>query len=710
MRASGIALVCCLALLCAWACPDKASAVERKAVEDLLLEALEAEKAGGDSVKVMEKFRAVLTADPDNYFALLKLGLMKEAEEGTGSGSAAINYLLRAALDKPNSPEAFQYLAQLYYRLGYIPEGDIYLRMSQASDRGLDYDGICLLGWRYEDTGNYFAAVMTYAPAALAPDSKFLGDPFLVRRLYSSALMSGKPYDWVYEVCRLLFRQTGGEIIDLVNDYVIQAFIRTPRLQTTYTQKEAADLILRQLILNELKNYVDLVDRIPERYEMPTVLHKLVYCNPNEIRRGPFADAYAAFAEASPGNDGEHERVLGELLKIRDEALKDIAGAKTDQEKAKRLLAWLRKNVLKDYSALEGASAKAIVDEKKFDSITGTILYVLLAQDAKLNSKALLLPGHAYAAVTVGDKTILIDTATETSDGFDIKPEALTMFRDRDVALNQSTHETLGEVSAPMHLVAQGFADVAVKSVDLLALTKYESLFRRILKEQFGFDDTVQTELVRGLRRHGYARVRVEQQFFSLSLNSLEFRNLIRRMSATDDRFRADMIKRYERNIQILKTARQLAPFDLKFRDLLDDGIIGLARSEYEVANDAMVRRAGERVRAFLETNQAELPALLTALAGAGSAGAATVGRAPAAAGEIAADTERQRRENWAQERNYWLRGVRRLAEAVKQYPCDDRLKRSLAEVYGKGMALAERRQDSALVDELKRYGGGLTQ
>jgi hypothetical protein len=181
-------------------------------------------------------------------------------------------------------------------------------------------------------------------------------------------------------------------------------------------------------------------------------------------------------------------------------------------------------------------------------------------------------------------------------------------------------------------------------------------------------------------------------------------------MSATDDRFRADMIKRYERNIQILKTARQLAPFDLKFRDLLDDSIIGLARSEYEVANDAMVRRAGERVRAFLETNQAELPALLTALAGAGSAGAATVGRAPAAAGEIAADTERQRRENWAQERNYWLRGVRRLAEAVKQYPCDDRLKRSLAEVYGKGMALAERRQDSALVDELKRYGGGLTQ
>lgn len=709
MRPSGIALVCCLALLCAWACPDRASAAELKGVDDLLLQAFEAEKAGGESVKVLEKFQAVLRVDPENYYALLKLGLMKEAEEGTGSGSAAINYLLRAALAKPNSPEAFLYLAQLYYKIGYIPEGDAYLRMSRGSARDLDYEGICLLGWRYEDTGNYFAAVMTYAPAGLSADSRFRGDPFLVKRLYSSAQMSGKPYDWVYEVSRLLFRQTAGEIIDLVNDYVIQAFLTSPDLRKNYSQKEAADLILRQLILNELKSYVDLLDRVPERYQMPTVLYKMVYCDPSEISKKPFTDPYEALVKATPDKTGEHERVLAELRAIREEALKEIAGAKNGEEKARRLLAWLRKNVLKDYSAVEGASAKSVVDQKKFDSIVGTILYVLLAQEGKLNSKALFLPGHAYATVSLGDRTMLIDTSAETSEGFDIKPETLTNFRQRAGAMDQSPHESFGEVSEPMEMVAHAFGDAAIKSVALLALNKYESLFRRILKDEFGFDDATQTELIRGLRQYGYARVPVQEEFFSLSLNSGGFRNLIRQMAASDDQFRVDMIRQYDRNSQILKTARQLAPFDLKYRDLLDDSIIGLARSEYEVADTAMLERSAERVRLFLETNQTELPALLTALAGAKAAGVAAVGQKPTGRG-IAGETDRERRENWAQERDYWLRGMRRLVQAVRQYPCDERLKRSLAEVYSKGIALAEQRQDLAFADELKRYTAGLVQ
>jgi hypothetical protein len=521
--------------------------------------------------------------------------------------------------------------------------------------------------------------------------------------------MSGKPYDWVYEVSRLLFRQTAGEIIDLVNDYVIQAFLRSPNLRKNYSQKEAADLILRQLILNELKSYVALLDRVPERYKMPTVLYKSVYCDPSEISKTPFKDPYEAFVKAAPDKTGEHERVLAELLTIREEALKEIAGAKNDEEKARRLLSWLKKNVLKDYSAVEGASVKSVVDQKKFDSIVGTILYVLLAQDGKLNSKALFLPGHAYAVVSVGDRTMLIDTAAETTEGFDVKPETLTNFRERDGALNHSPHESFGEVSEPMEMVAHAFADAAIKSVDLLVLNKYESLFRRTLKDEFGFDDTTQTELIRGLRRYGYARVPVRDEFFSLSLNSGGFRNLIRLMAAADDRFRGDMIRQYDRNSQILKTARQLAPFDLKYRDLLDDSIIRLARSEYEVADTAMLERSAERVRQFLETNQAELPALLTALAGAKAAGAAAVGQKPAAGG-VARETDQERRENWVQERDYWLRGVRRLVEAVRQYPCDERLKRSLGEVYSKGLALAEQRQDLAFADELKRYAAGLVQ
>ena len=706
MRASGVALVFCLVLFCAWACPDRASAVDRKAVENLLMEAFEAEKAGGDSIKVMEKFQAVLRADPENYYALLKMGLMKGAEEGMGSGSAAVNYLLRAGLANLNSPEAFLYLAQFNYKMGYIPEGDIYLRMSRGFMRDLGYEGVCLLGWRYEDTGNYFAAVMTYAPAALSPDSKFLGDPFLVKRLYSSALMSGKPYDWVYEVNRLLFRETGEEIIDLVNDYVIQSFLKSPRLKANYSQKEAADLILRQLILNELKNYVAMVDRAPERYELPTAVYKSVFCNPDEIRGKRFDDPYEAFVRALPDKTGDHARVLEGLKSIREDALKEIATAKNDEEKARKLLAWLKKNVLKDYSTVEGASAKSVVDKKKFDDLTGTILYVLLARDAKLDARGLLLPGHAYAVVSAADKTIMIDVSAETNDGFDVRPGSFTKFRDRDQALDQTDHEILGEVSSPMELVAQEYADVAVKAVDLLVLNKYEPLFRKVLKDEFGLDDTAQTELTDGLRRYGYARVSTKEGFVDLSLDSQRFRNLTRQMAALDDRFRVDLIAQYERNAQILKQARQLAPFDMKFRDLLDDTIITLARYEYDTADNAMLERAAQRVRSFLETNRAELPGLLTALAGAGSAGVLQRGTGS----ETAQELEQERRENWRQERSYWLRGVKTLADAVRQNPCDDRLKRALAGLYSKGLALAEQRQDMAVTDELKRYAAGLTQ
>ncbi len=80
------------------------------------------------------------------------------------------SYFLRAALAKPSSPEAYLYLAQLNYRMGYIVEGDRYLKMSQSLSRHTTYDDVCPYRVRYEDTGNYYAAVLTYAGPALSPD------------------------------------------------------------------------------------------------------------------------------------------------------------------------------------------------------------------------------------------------------------------------------------------------------------------------------------------------------------------------------------------------------------------------------------------------------------------------------------------------------------------------------------------------------------
>ena len=190
MRANSLLLACFLVLFLAATGSHTVLAAEKISADDLLLEALKAEKAGGDSVKVMEKFEAVVKADPENYYALIKLGMLKTGDGKKTGGTRsqemdATEYFLRATLARPSSPEAYLYLAQLNYRMGYITEGDRYLKMSQSLNKHIVYDDVCLTGWRYEDTGNYYAAVLTYAAPALSPDSKFMGDPYLMKKLRS---------------------------------------------------------------------------------------------------------------------------------------------------------------------------------------------------------------------------------------------------------------------------------------------------------------------------------------------------------------------------------------------------------------------------------------------------------------------------------------------------------------------------------------------
>jgi tetratricopeptide (TPR) repeat protein len=173
MRANSLLLACFLVLFLAAAGSHTVLAAEKISADDLLLEALKAEKAGGDSVKVMEKFEAVVKADPENYYALIKLGMLKSGDGKKAGGTRsqemdATEYFLRATLARPSSPEAYLYLAQLNYRMGYITEGDRYLKMSQSLNKHIVYDDVCLTGWRYEDTGNYYAAVLTYAAPAIS--------------------------------------------------------------------------------------------------------------------------------------------------------------------------------------------------------------------------------------------------------------------------------------------------------------------------------------------------------------------------------------------------------------------------------------------------------------------------------------------------------------------------------------------------------------
>ncbi len=97
MRTKGAALVCVLVLFGYG--PFKRP---MKTFEQLLLQAFKAERGSPTSAMTLEKFDEVLKADPDNYYALIKIGLVAMGDPARYQD--AVDYFLRAALAKPDHP------------------------------------------------------------------------------------------------------------------------------------------------------------------------------------------------------------------------------------------------------------------------------------------------------------------------------------------------------------------------------------------------------------------------------------------------------------------------------------------------------------------------------------------------------------------------------------------------------------------------------
>jgi hypothetical protein len=727
MRANSLLLACLLIFFWAATGPQAVLAAEKISADDLLLEAFKAEKAGGDSIKVMDKFEAVVQADPENYFALIKLGLMKMGDGKSVGGTRsqemdATEYFLRAALAKPSSPEAYLYLAQLNYRMGYVTEGDGYLKMSQSLARHTVYDEVCLAGWRYEDTGNYYAAVLTYAAPALSPDSRFMGDPYLMKRLKTCALVAPPPYDWAMLVLRLMMGDESKPIVTKLRSAASELLINHPKLASHYDPDFVVNMVLRKVILAYLETKVRSGDQIPDRHELPTVMYKLFFCNPNEIPKKRFSDPYEAFVKASPGTPQEQQRTLAELKDLRKKALAAISNARTDEEKARQLFIWLKRNVLQEYHAHEGISAKNVVEDKKFLCLSGSILYTLLARDAKLNVKGYLVPGHAYAVLD-GDRRIRIETTTEGPEGFDLKPGAGGKSRERDRALYSRAFQVEGPVSDPMKLVACQYINTTITSVDDLVLNKYEKLFRQALKSQLGMDQMAQTEAIEMWRRYGRVFASTKRGRIAISTGSPIFQRLIRTMAEKDSNFREALIKQFDRNVQLMKTARGLSPFDPTLRGLVDAWTLEAAKYEYLPAQAAMLQRAKKRMN--IQFQKAKLEETVPTEPASGK-GAGAVKKSAASENKVAgtedskeiqdkasADTElekiaQEEKQDWPTERQYWLKGLKRLAAAVKQYPCNENMKEQLEAAYRQARGLAEQRRDVATLDEMKTYATGL--
>ncbi len=684
--------------------PASVFPADQKVVDELLLAAFQAEKASGSSAKVGEKFEAVLKADPNNYYALIKLGAMKtQNSQGTiqdkKAMAEAVDYFLRASLVRPENPEAFLYLAELYYKFGYVAEGDNYARMAKHLSRYVVYDGVCLTGSRYEDTGNYYAAVLTYAPVVLGAGSKFKFDPYLLNRLYEAALFAPAPYDWVYPVFNEL---AGGEerstqILDTLRNMLNEVLARFPQMVQKDYVEIVVKMILREILLADLRTTISASAAVPERYEMPTALYKHFFCNPDEIPACPFTDPYEAFAKASFGSPEEQTRVLSELKGLRDEALKVIADEKNDVDKAKKLFAWLKKRALVDYNTLDGFSAKGVVEDNKFLCLSGSIIYTLLARDAKLDVCGVLEPGHAYASFA-GDRKIRIETTTEGPEGFDYKPEAAKS-REKDRVLQLGPFATYGEIKDPMKFVAYQFSNTAVLSLLDLVLNKNEKLLREGLKEVAHMDEAKQADVISRWRTYGVLG----------GQEGMIFGKVIRKMAALDDIFRMDLIKQMDKNVEFLKTARGMSPFDLVYKDLIRSYIMEAADLESLPAEVAEEDREQKLLKLLAKKRTTDRSMIVASTGLKTDKKTGEEGESDAAT--IAAELDQlkqEAKEDWEGEKKFWLKRLNRLSSATKNFPCDEKLQNNLDRVSGKVRVLAEARGDAAITEDLRPFGASL--
>ena len=643
--------------------------------------------------KVAEKFGALLKVDPNNYFALIKLGAMKTQNiQGSGQDkkamAEAVDYFLRATISQPENPEAFLYLAELYYKFGYVAEGDSYARMAKSRSRYVVYDNVCLMGSRYEDTGNYYAAIMTYAPVALGAESKFKLDPYLIKRLSQAVSSAPPPYDWVYRVfAELVGEKESLQILDSARMVWNHRLAGVPQM----VQRDFAELVIKVRLRNRLveilssfRTEVEAGGKIPERHEMPSLLYKHFFCNPEEIPSKPCTDPYEAFVMASFDSSQEQARVLSELKGLRDEALRVVADEKNDVEKAKKLFTWLKKRALVEYDVLDGFSAKGVVDDKKFLCLSGAIVYTLLARDAKLNVCGVVEPGHAYASLTA-DRKIRVETTAEASEGFDCKRQV------GDRVLQLGPFATYGEIAEPMKFVAYQFHNAATISLDDLVLNKYEKLLKQVLRETLHWDDAKQADRISHWKRHG-----------------LESRTITRLMAAADDRFRADLLKQLDKNVEFLKTARALSPFDLANRDSMRNFIMEAAYYESLPAEVAERERELRRTKLLMKKSGAD-QAVAVASAGLKMPKETTEEQEVDSA-SIDAELEQLKQEaeeNWEAEKKSWLKTVKRLSNAAKDFPCDDKLQNNLTRVISKVEFLGTDRRDRAIMEELRPYGTG---
>ncbi len=685
MRVSRISILVGLALVVTVSSPCFLLAEVKSGA--LFDEAIQAVDSGRPTL-AQEKLRELLKQYPDNYPALVVLGQLESEELGGGDQGLrrlnAAQLLMKAAVLQPLRAEAFLALAQLYYSSGYVAKGDEAAKMAVAANP-YSYEAFCLLGQRYEDSGNFTEAAKTYSRGL----EHYGMDPYLTERRYLAATRGG---------------------------LTPEKFITVP----SGTGKPWSIFVRQYPDFYLMADYSQAAGKIPNaasHYSLP--LFRFNSCKRETVPTRRYKDLYEAFVKASLTDPGLYKPVRAELDRIRKEALKAISKEHGDKAKAKALYSWLKKNVLKTYDRRRGVLADSLLKKKRYVSLNASILYTLIAREAGLKVDGSLLPGHFFATVDDGLRKIPVELSAEARLGLPQEKGFDVLWWDQFRLLTQLSKD---------HGVQTGAGSRMLGSLDPTRLTAYQFLstndhnLARIedeFKDETEYKKSLQEAILRN-RRELASRLSAIQDRYRREPNKLE--SLSQR---TKEKFKAERRKEeleigiinqrlrkakakyfIETGLALLRNAKAMAPRVDEFIDREEQALDLLASVDVGPAMNSMMDRQRRRNEFFRQLSENLLNLQIEErVSGKASAAATRVQEAIRRINAELAAIDAEEKRSWKSEKDDWLNAITRLDKVVEELPCSQRLKRSLESLCWTAVRLAEKNKDNLTADQVVRTG-----
>jgi Tfp pilus assembly protein PilF len=686
-----LVLLLSVPLLCV-AGPSGAQDNKSKDYNLLIGEALEAARQGTPTL-AKDKLRDVLIHQPDNYRALILLGQIEvqkygEALEASSSMTPEL-YFLRAAMAQPQRPEAYLCLADLYYKRGYVDQGDYYMRMAQRADPN-SYEAVSLLGQRLEDSGNYAGAMDLYDRAL----SKFPFDHNFIQRRYAAAAKGGLHPKWTTRIPSGLGGKEGGGTLSVFMDKYPDAF-------------------LLDVYRSEAGESVDSL----KRYSLPYL--GFARCAEDDpVSSGSYADRYEAMIKATPEGIRNYAKLRAELDRIRSRALEKVHTTEGgNREKSKALYDYLKSELFNEYDRQGGESTAQVIDQKKYITVNAAALYALIAQDAKLPVSPVVRPGGLGASTHDGKRAIPIEFATGSTTGLNVDQGFDVSWFDRfNVWTKIGPEPAMSEgLRARMLGEADPDAAVAYQFVNAAAFGMLQAFEDRALKEEKELLAKLRDQFLYKLRERKIELDRAESRFkneqegkereieaiqarFEREINGLkkEIRDVEARIGMKTSAYLRETV------LPLMREARVLSPDTEEFSVRIEDAYLALSRHEVEEIiqrlSDAMEKRRALEREKNLRTMELKAAQKMTS----GGSLAAVIESVITEKDNAVKELSQPVPDVWTKEKDLWRKALDRTEKAVSELRCSEALKRRMESFCWAAMQEAERNGDDAMKEEIK--------